>query len=64
MKYCWTVTAALALVSTLLWAQTKGMSDEPLYDFLSGSYQLIGRLPDSDQLYSGKVEFKRSGNHL
>lgn len=64
MKYFWTITAVLALVSTLAWAQAKDMSDEPLYDFLSGSYQVIGRMPDLDQLYSGKAEFKRSGNHL
>ena len=54
----------LALVSTLVWAQAKDFSDEPLYDFLCGSYQVIGRLPDSNQLYSGKVEFKLSGNQL
>ena len=64
MKYCWTVATVLALVSTFVWAQAKDSSDEPLYDFLCGSYQVIGRLPDSDQLYSGKVELKRSGNHL
>ncbi len=54
----------LALVSTFGWAQAKDSSDEPLYDFLCGSYQVIGRHPDSDQLYSGKVEFKRSGDQL
>jgi hypothetical protein len=64
MKYCWTITTVLALVSTLVWAQVKDLSDEPLYDFLCGSYQVIGRLPDSNQLYSGKVEFKLSGNQL
>jgi hypothetical protein len=64
MKYCWTVATVLALAGTLVWAQAKDSSDEPLYDFLCGSYQVIGRLPDSDQLYSGKVELKRSGNHL
>ena len=64
MKYCWYVATVLALVSTLGWAQAKDSSDEPLYDFLCGSYQIIGRLPDSDQLYSGKVDLKRSGDHL
>jgi hypothetical protein len=64
MKYGWTMTMVLALVSTLVWAQAKDPHDEPLYDFLCGSYQVIGKLPDSDQLYSGKVEFKRSGNQL
>ena len=64
MKHCWRITTALVLVSTLVWAQAKDFSDEPLYDFLCGSYQVIGRLPNSDQLYSGKVDLKRSGNHL
>jgi hypothetical protein len=64
MKYCWTITTVLALASTLVWAQAKNFNDEPLYDFVCGSYQVIGRLPDSDQLYSGKVEFKRSANQL
>jgi len=64
MKYCWTMTMVLALFSSLVWAQAKDSSDEPLYDFLCGSYQAIGRLPDSNQLYSGKVEFKPSGNQL
>ena len=64
MKYCWTITMVLALVSALVWAQGKDFSDEPLYDFLCGSYHVIGRLPDSNQLYSGKIEFKRSGNQL
>ena len=64
MKYCRTITTVLALASTLVWAQAEDPSDEPLYDFLCGSYQVIGRLPDSDQLYSGKVDLKRSGNQL
>jgi len=64
MKYCWTITTVLVLASTLVWAQAKDFSDEPLYDFVCGSYQVIGRLPDSNQLYSGKVEFKLSGNQL
>ena len=64
MKYCWTVTTALVLASSFVWAQAKDLSDEPLYDFLCGSYQVIGRLPDSDQVYSGKINLKRSGNDL
>src|SRR5512136_1509094 len=64
MKYSWTMTIVLAFVSGVVWAQAKDLHDEPLYDFLCGSYQVIGRLPDSDQLYSGKVEVKRSGNQL
>jgi len=54
----------LTLASTLVWAQARDLGDEPLYDFVCGSYQVIGRLLDSDQLYSGKVDLKRSGNQL
>jgi len=50
MKYCWTITMVLTLASTLVWAQAKDFGDEPLYDFVCGYYQVIGRLPDSDQL--------------
>jgi len=64
MKYCLTITTVLALVSTLVWPQANPSGDEPLYDFLCGTYRVIGRLPDSDQLYSGKVELKLSGDHL
>ncbi|MGE5839316.1 MAG: hypothetical protein ACM34H_05230 [Deltaproteobacteria bacterium] len=64
MKYGWTMTMVLALVGTLVWAQAKDLNDEPLYDFLCGSYHVIGRLPDSNQLYSGKIEFRLSGNQL
>jgi hypothetical protein len=64
MKYCWAITTALVLASTLVWAQAQNFSDEPLYDFLCGSYQVIGKLPDSDQLYSGRVDLKRSAKHL
>ncbi len=64
MKYGWIITTVLALVSTLVWAQAKDSADDALYDFLCGSYQAIGRRLDSDQLYSGKVDVKRSGNQL
>ena len=64
MKYCWTITTVWVLASTLVWAQARDLGDEPLYDFVCGSYQVIGRLLDSDQLYSGKVDLKRSGNQL
>ncbi len=64
MKYFWIITMVLASFSALVWAQAKDTSEESLYDFLCGSYQSIGRLPDSDQLYSGKIEIKRSGDSL
>jgi len=54
MKYFWTITTMLALAGTLVWAQAKGFRDEPLYDFVCGSYQVIGKLPDSDQLIPGR----------
>ena len=64
MKYRWIIVMLLALVSTIAGAQPKDFIEEPLYDFLCGSSHVIGRMPDSDHLYSGKVDLKRSGNQL
>ena len=35
-----------------------------LYDFLKGTYELIGRYPDSNETYTGRVEFKKSDDGL
>ncbi len=38
------------------------MHSDFLYGFLQGTYNLIGKLPDSDKIYSGKVILKKKGN--
>ncbi len=45
-----------------LTAQNKSAADLFLYDFLPGSYDLTGRLPDCDSLYSGTVQIKQAEN--
>ena len=45
-----------------VWAQDR--EEEFLYSFLQGTYQAIGRWPDSNENYSGKVVLKSKGDHL
>ena len=35
-----------------------------LYDFLKGSYEIIGRWPDSDETYSGKIVLEKEREHF
>jgi hypothetical protein len=35
-----------------------------LYDFLKGSYELVGRWPDSNETYSGKIILEKDREHL
>ena len=37
---------------------------QALMEFLVGAYDLIGRQPDSDELYSGTVTIARQGDRL
>jgi len=45
-----------------VWAQDREV--EFLYSFLRGTYQVIGRWPDSNESYNGKVVIKSKGDHL
>ncbi len=45
-------------------AQGNNGEIEFLYDFLQGTYNLIGKLPDSNQTYAGKVIMEKKGNQL
>jgi hypothetical protein len=58
---------ALVFIMTVsAWAQEhqKSNENEFLYEFLEGSYHLIGRLPDSDKTYYGKVVLRNMGDKL
>jgi hypothetical protein len=55
------VTAILISVSGA-WAQDAEKNF--LYGFLEGTYQVIGRWPDSNETYTGKVVLNRKGDHL
>ncbi len=51
------------------WAQQPRKQDNNdeidfLYDFLQGSYYVLGKSPDSDRIYSGTIIVKRTGNGL
>lgn len=45
----------LFLISISLSAQTIEDGDTFLSGFLSGSYEIVGRMPDSDSIYSGRM---------
>ena len=45
-------------------AADKPSDKEPLSDFMVGTYELIGRKPDSTVTYSGKVTLRAEGNRL
>jgi hypothetical protein len=57
----------LAIFSLLIaFSGVRAQDDDTdfLYGFLEGTYQVIGRWPDSDDTYTGKVVLKRKGNQL
>lgn len=66
MKIFYLVLALLAFSLSAVWAQGPGNSSEEdsLYAFLEGTYHLIGRLPDSNKIYFGKVVLKKTDDEL
>jgi len=58
------IAAAILISAILSTALVNANEVEFLYDFLEGSYQVIGRWPDSQETYSGKVTLSREGNHF
>ena len=58
-----TLIAVLMLV-TLSSAFAEENESEFLYGFLEGTYEVVGRWPNSDETYSGKVILSRNGGHL
>jgi len=61
MKY---VFLLLSILFSQLFAQKDTDQTEFLYDFLQGSYEIIGRYPDSSTLYSGTATFQLSDSSL
>ncbi len=61
--YCMLIVCIVFVVSDGF-AQGSGENQKSdfLYGFLQGTYDLIGKLPDSDKIYSGKVILKKKGN--
>jgi hypothetical protein len=66
MRINYTVIALILITFSSAWALDRPKSDEDdfLYEFLEGSYHLIGRLPDSNKTYSGRVVLKKMGDKL
>ena len=64
MKRCYLVIIPLVFLCSFTWAETKNNDIDFLYNFLEGSYELIGRFPDSNMTYTGKVVLKKSGDYL
>ena len=66
MNFFCLLLALLAIFLSAVWAQGPGNSSEEdsLYAFLGGTYHLIGRLPDSNKTYSGKVVLKKTDDAL
>ena len=64
MKRCYLVIIPLVFLCSFTWAETKNNDIDFLYNFLKGSYELIGRFPDSNMTYTGKVVLKKSGDYL
>ncbi len=59
----WAFVVVIVLANTpIVWAENE--HEALLYDFLQGSYEIIGRWPDTDEPYTGKMELKRSKDHL
>lgn len=52
----------ILIIVSGVWAQDGEV--EFLYEFLQGTYQVIGRWPDSSESYNGKVVIKSRGDHL
>lgn len=61
MKYC-----SLFFLLFILPAAAQNQSDAAafLVDFLPASYEVVGRMPDSDSLYSGRVMIQNSDSGL
>ncbi|WAC08443.1 MAG: hypothetical protein OS130_04415 [Thermodesulfobacteriota bacterium] len=65
-KIFYLVLVLPAVFLSPVWAQCPGKSaeEDSLYEFLQGTYHLIGRLPDSSTTYTGKVTFTKTDNGL
>ena len=62
MKKNYLIIIPMVFWCSLIWAETDNNDGDFLNSFLMGSYELIGRLPDSDMTYTGKVVLKKSGD--
>lgn len=64
MKIQYFVIIAVVCLSSFAWAKDVGSKHEFLYQFLQGTYDLIGRVPDSNKTYTGKVVPRKSDDYF
>ena len=64
MKHSCSIIILLLCLPAIAWAQNEEKNGEFYYGFLDGSYEVIGRYPDSHQTYTGKIIFNKSGESL
>ena len=64
MKIQHVVIVTVVCLSCPAWAKDVGSKNEFLYEFLQGRYELIGRVPDSNKTYTGKVVLRKSGDYF
>ena len=62
MKIWVFIVALVLIISPIVWAES--IDEELLYNFLQGPYELIGRWPDSNETYIGRVLLKKSNRHF
>ena len=58
------ILIAVLMLVTLSSAFAEEDESEFLYGFLEGTYAVVGRWPNSDKTYSGKVILRRNRDHL
>ena len=64
MRIQYFVIIAVICLSCLAWAKDVSSKNEFLYQFLQGTYELIGRVPDSSKTYTGKVVLRKSDDYF
>ena len=66
MKICYLAITLISITISAVWADNHNNSGEIdfLYGFLEGSYDLIGRLPDSNITYTGKMVLRKIDGKL
>ncbi|MEW6601823.1 MAG: hypothetical protein AB1499_12700 [Nitrospirota bacterium] len=61
MKHFSAIIILLLFLSAIVSAESKEEKEELYYGILAGSYDVIGRYPDSSLTYTGKIILKNSG---
>ena len=63
-RFQYYIILLIAFIYPFASAQSKGNENEFLYGFLAGTYNVIGKVPDSNQTYTGKAILRKNGDQL